>query len=477
MKTTLMVLACFAFSSARAPGQLVAASGPAPAPKPAGPETIRLTASPAPEPRPSLSWLLLPPVTELTPGNAAQLYLAADVLTGKEATPETRGKIDKWLEVPLSRVPVEDARTLVRRYDGALHQLELASRREYVHWDLPLRNEGFRAALPSLGDRAHLARVLALRIRLHLAQKQHQQAVHDLQTGMAMARHLGEGSTLIHSFVGVAVAAQMVPRMDELIAAPGSPNLYWALTALPRPIIDLSGPLADERSSLLLTYPDLRDLRTGRLSAVRWQEIMADLSGMMGKGGGGGKSDWPQQLGDTLSAVKRYSRAKKALIALGYPPEKVEAMPVHQAIGLHQLEEYERLRDEAFRWFYLPYWQAKGPMKRADDEMTRAAPAHPDNPLLRMLPSLGRAYFLTTKVDRRIAALRCVEAIRMYAATHDGRLPGKPADVTEVPLPHDPTTGKPFAYSVTGDTCVLSSPAPPGEEPKHALRYELTLTK
>jgi hypothetical protein len=40
-----------------------------------------------------------------------------------------------------------------------------------------------------------------------------------------------------------------------------------------------------------------------------------------------------------------------------------------------------------------------------------------------MIPSLTKAYVLTTDVDRRIAALRTIEAIRIHAAAHDGGLP------------------------------------------------------
>ena len=42
--------------------------------------------------------------------------------------------------------------------------------------------------------------------------------------------------------------------------------------------------------------------------------------------------------------------------------------------------------------------------------------------------------------------MRYVEALRIYAAAHDGKPPAKPADIS-LPLPLDPVTGKPFDYS------------------------------
>ena len=38
-------------------------------------------------------------------------------------------------------------------------------------------------------------------------------------------------------------------------------------------------------------------------------------------------------------------------------------------------------------------------------------------------------------IERRLAALRTIEAIRMFAASHDGKLPAALGDIKEVPVP------------------------------------------
>ena len=50
----------------------------------------------------------------------------------------------------------------------------------------------------------------------------------------------------------------------------------------------------------------------------------------------------------------------------------------------------------------------------------------------------------------------------MYAAEHKCRLPASLADVTEVPLPEDPISGKPFEHKVTGDRAHVAAPLPAG---------------
>lgn len=54
--------------------------------------------------------------------------------------------------------------------------------------------------------------------------------------------------------------------------------------------------------------------------------------------------------------------------------------------------------------------------------------------------------------------LRLLEALRLYAAQHDARLPDRLDDVTEVPIPIDPVTGRPFEYRRDGAKARLQAP-------------------
>ena len=64
------------------------------------------------------------------------------------------------------------------------------------------------------------------------------------------------------------------------------------------------------------------------------------------------------------------------------------------------------------------------------------------------------------RLDVRVAALRAIEAIRMHAHAHDGKLPASLDEVKIVPVPHNPATGQPFAYRREGETAVLEGPMP-----------------
>ena len=88
-----------------------------------------------------------------------------------------------------------------------------------------------------------------------------------------------------------------------------------------------------------------------------------------------------------------------------------------------------------------------------------------------------RIRLLMNRLDRHVAALQCVEALRLYAGAHDGKFPDKLSDVTEVAVPENPVSKKPFVYRRTGSKAVLEAPAPNGATAKDAIRYQLILKK
>ncbi len=103
------------------------------------------------------------------------------------------------------------------------------------------------------------------------------------------------------------------------------------------------------------------------------------------------------------------------------------------------------------------------------------------DPLLRrqfeeqLKPSHDRVRLQSKRLDRDVAALQCVEAIRLYAGKHDGKFPDELSQITDLRIPDNPIDQKPFVYRKTGSKATLEAPAPEGGTDKDALRYELNL--
>jgi hypothetical protein len=72
-----------------------------------------------------------------------------------------------------------------------------------------------------------------------------------------------------------------------------------------------------------------------------------------------------------------------------------------------------------------------------------------------------------------------VEAVRMFAAAHDGKLPASLNDIKDVPIPVDPQSGKAFEYKVEDNVVTLFAPTPPGEAPYvgNTRRFVVTFRK
>jgi hypothetical protein len=170
---------------------------------------------------------------------------------------------------------------------------------------------------------------------------------------------------------------------------------------------------------------------------------------------------------------------KRELTLHGTPPEKVEAMPLHQAAMLHTINLYRELVADGMKWYSLPYPRAMTEMRKA---RARAERARQDRGEVipigwQLFPALEATRQAVARTDRQIAALRVIEALRIYGASHEGKLPDGLQDITEVPIPDDPVTDQPFAYRRDGDTAFLEGPGTedPPRPVLQALNYEITL--
>ena len=178
-------------------------------------------------------------------------------------------------------------------------------------------------------------------------------------------------------------------------------------------------------------------------------------------------------------AFKAYPDAKQRLIAAGQPAAEVEAMPVFEVIAIDALATYDELRDRTMCWFYFPYWQARPHLEAAESYLLTEGRKRETIPLAsQLIPAMRNVSMAQARVDREVAFLRVIEAIRMYAAAHEGRLPQQLTDITDVPLPIDPMNGKQFEYSLSGDKALLSSTPSEGPFRKDLnVRFELQLVK
>jgi hypothetical protein len=443
-------------------------------------EPVRFTVTPMPEPVPALRYTLLDEKIDQTPGNAALAYQrVARMLAADENWSEQQEQSRDWLAMPLDELPFDDLRQLLGRHGSNLDQLVKASRFEECDWGIPVRQDGFSALLPHLSEMRNAARLLCLRIRLLVHDQDYDDAVVDLRAGMTLARHVAQGELLIEGLVGVAIANTMLDRLEELISQPGAPNLYWALTDLPPGFMNAWQSTRWERSAVYVEFPVLRN-PTGQ--PVTPGDLRRALSDLQSISGSGPQSDLlPEEEKQTAMAaglaLVAYPRAREQLLARGWSLDQVNQMSVSQALVTYIGEAYTRQRDNLFKWFALPYPQAREGMAQAETKLETAMVEDPVGSILPrlLLPALTRVMERFVELDRRMAALRCVEAFRAHAAASNGKLPASLENVASLPIPPDPVTGKAFGYRLENGTARLEGAPISDRSRPGALHYEITL--
>src|SRR5579884_4150220 len=195
---------------------------------------IRLNVEAMPAPKPALRYLLLPDLREMQPGNPIENYLKC--------------MLDQDFSSPVEALN-----------PSALRQADRAARMDRPDWQILLKakTDGVGLLLPDLQKMRMLATSLQQRFHTEAAERRFDDALRTAKTMFALSRHMGEHPTLIGDLVGIAIAFVTIGPLEEMLEQPGCPNLYWALTNLPCPLVPMEKGIEGER---LLIDGELHDL-------------------------------------------------------------------------------------------------------------------------------------------------------------------------------------------------------------------------
>jgi hypothetical protein len=122
------------------------------------------------------------------------------------------------------------------------------------------------------------------------------------------------------------------------------------------------------------------------------------------------------------------------------------------------------------RWTLVEYFEGFAQAQEAEKRFRKQIDGRSFLAIPTYMPWLAAAWSPVVSNERTIAALLTVEAIRMHAASHDGKPPVRLNEITEVPLPIDPVGGNPFSYEVVDETVILTAPRM-SNQPSDVDRY------
>jgi hypothetical protein len=131
--------------------------------------------------------------------------------------------------------------------------------------------------------------------------------------------------------IGLAEAGVSNGTMIELVAQPDAPNMYWSLTELPQPLVDLRAAARFEIGLGPRVFPFIHHAQSTDRSREEWNRLytqsLRDVSAY-GYGGMPVVNDLGAGLVATGMALVGYPHAKRQLIAQGMDAVRVEQMAV-----------------------------------------------------------------------------------------------------------------------------------------------------
>lgn len=473
--------------------------------------TYRIKLTAAAEPIPAFKHRLTYLPHETIAANAATNYLRS---FGDRAlsNPMDRARkqfgdsFEEWgsnSSVPIEDLPKTKAKEAAAYFDNYIeNHIARASKCRTCEWGLGFEDirgpDVIGFLLPSVQETRSISRVLALKTRVAISEKRFRDAVQLMRMNYQLGINVNKMDIIVTSLVAIAEVGITNETMLDFISTPGSPNMYWALSELPRPIVDVRNGLRQDVTMATRIFPELFTAEEIQRSPEEWKSVIERIAKSTVETQSMARGDFsnsqetvnalteldevptPNQLlfrlAPTAAGILTYSAAKRRLADSGIPLERIESLPVAQVIFIDAGREYTKLADNSEKYFYLPFSVATEGMDRMEDGLRQAEKQALNSPgaalAAMLLPATRQVHMAATRVQRDIDALRVIEAIRMHAA-ETGVLPKSLGDISIVPVPVNPATGKPFQYSLIDGTATLELPR--GDGIVYSKRFEIRL--
>jgi len=466
--------------------------------QPTAPEDVRgqylkLTVSPAQLPDPLLKYRLRVFSTEKESGNAVYLYTEAlaelnriyhakidtmhrseefrnnNLSPGSTEYQQTQFKAfplyPYWGSDSYVEITAEEEAILYASLSRVYELLELASRKTYCDWGDTSEFKGIGTLLPHLQEMRTLGRYLSGKANWEIRNGNYEDAIQTIRIGLVLGQHVRDSksfNTLVSGLVGLAIQGIMQASLHDLASQPDAPNMYAALTQLEFSVYSLLTPMEGERSWVLTRRPFTPNLydTINKASDEECRAVLCDLVDILSYDDifqSDAVMFYQTESGRSVAlsfvCLFSYPFAKERLTQQGKTDEEIDAMSTYKVVTPYVLEEIQRAYDLVQVNAALPPGESRTAIQ-FDESFYYGDKSSPVKILLALfLPATQAARNAYLRTEQTLDRLKIIEAIRLYAAMNDGRLPQALDDIKEVPVPKtDVMTGKPYNYRVEGNT-------------------------
>jgi hypothetical protein len=405
---------------------------------------------------PLLKYRFVPREDELKPGNAVPILLR---LPWEQRTwmEKVYPNLHKWDEVPLTDPKWKDYSDISPRF---FDEMKRAAYRREANWEYPIGEvPAMIIAIPDVqGLRTFLGNGLSSKAKYHLSKGELNETLEVIKVGITNSRHLANTPFIINQLVAAQIQRTMFDRTVDLISQPQSPNLYWGLSTIPKGILSLERTADFEGQMLVMTFPFVDDLDKPR-TKEEWKKLfdqqllhLADTWGLIVPKGEVKKKE-------AFAEVEKLAR-KELTNVWGHTPEKIASMTMEEAVLRWFISNHKYLDDSYSAFMALPPREALPRLIELNQDSNNFYNKM-DSKFFEFFKNPLFNYLTLQNNYRKIQILRVIEAVRHYAGTHDGKFPVKLEEITDIPVPIDPITDKPFEWKVKDNEATLGSPQLP----------------
>src|SRR5262249_16128045 len=153
------------------------------------------------------------------------------------------------------------------------------------------------------------------------------------------------------NLLGLAIADMALDGMEEMVQQQGCPNLFWALTDLPCPLVDLRKGFQGDRATI---DAELRSLRDTPMTDPQIDQFVSRLSGRPGSAGeraGLPPRNMRAKLASQAKDKDRITNTQVRLVASGV--WNAVAMPPLQIVLLDEKRAFDVRHDEELKLLAL----------------------------------------------------------------------------------------------------------------------------
>lgn len=363
-------------------------------------------------------------------------------------------KFQSALRDDLKKMPVEEMRQFMKSFDDVFIEIDRACYSSQCDFGIqPSKNDSenwFEVKMEEVQFLRSICYLLAFEIRINLYDRNFDLAVERLQYGYKIANDLKHSNSIVGGLVGIACANIMNEQLLTWIQQPDAPNMYWPITDLPTPLVDIREVVRSEIAMISGQglWQILQDPENANLSTAGWLKTLEHDIESVSNYIGLPKDQAQLKLLMNTMLVRGYPVAKQSLIDSGHPSEYIEKLPAIQVVAIHQKQVIESACDEILKSLNLPYGKVREFIEQTEEAMHTVSngPMAGTIPYLEFfLPVVSQVIHAEARTQRQLAGLRTIEAIRAHAAA-TGELPTSIEEIGVVPLPINPATARPFVF-------------------------------